>query len=306
MSNESSNGSAHELEVLFEGGGFFEGPRWHDGTWWVSDFYRHTVSRIDTGGNEEVVVEVPGQPSGLGWRPDGSLLITSMKDHKLLRFADGELTEVADLTPYVTGHVNDMVVDSHGNAFIGNFGFDLMGRGEPAPADLVRVDPHGLVSVAAPELLFPNGTVITPDGSTLIVGETMGNRYTAFTLSDDGTLTDRREWANFGAVPTATDYDEGQGQITVAPDGCTLDAEGHIWCADALGNRAVRVAPGGQIVDTIAAPEGLGIYACALGGDDGTTLLLCAAPDFFEQNRSVAREAVLLTTEVGSPHAGLP
>ncbi len=294
------------LTTLFEGGGFFEGPRWHDGTWWVSDFYRHTVSRISTDGTEEVVVEVAAQPSGLGWLPDGSLVIASMKDHKLLRFADGELSELADLDAHVGGHVNDLVTDANGHTFVGNFGFDLMGGAKPEPADLVRVDPDGAVTVAATGLYFPNGTVITPDGSTLIVGETTGNRYTAFSLAADGTLSDRRVWAEFGRVPEAETFSEGIGQITVAPDGCTLDAEMHIWAADALGNRCARVAEGGEIVESIAAPEGLGVYACQLGGPNGTTLLMCCAPDFFEHNRSVAREAVLVTTEVEVPHAGLP
>jgi sugar lactone lactonase YvrE len=294
------------VSTLFEGGGFFEGPRWRDGTWWVSDFYRHTVSRISTEGVEEVVVEVEHQPSGLGWLPDGSLVITSMKDQRVLRYADGELTTLADLSGLAGGHLNDLVTDAAGRTYVGNFGFDLMGGGTPATADLIRVDPDGRVTVAATELAFPNGTVITPDGSTLIVGETMGNRYTAFTIADDGTLTDRRVWAEFGALPTAETFEEGLGQIVVSPDGCTLDAEGRIWAADALGNRCILVAEGGEILDEIRVPGDLGVYACALGGPDGTTLLICSAPDFFEHNRAVAREAVLFTTEVDVPHAGLP
>jgi sugar lactone lactonase YvrE len=281
------------VTTLFEGGGFFEGPRWRDGTWWVSDFYRHQVSRISSDGHETVVVEVAAQPSGLGWLPDGSLVISSMKDHRVLRYAHGELSILADLSTYAGGLLNDLVTDAHGRSYVGNFGFDLMGGGALASADLVRVDLDGTVTVAATDLHFPNGTVITPDGSTLIVGETTGNRYTAFTIADDGTLTDRRTWASFDAVP-------------VAPDGCTLDAEGRIWAADALGNRCVLVAEGGEIVEEIRVPGDLGVYACALGGDDGRTLLLCCAPDFFEHNRSVAREAVLFTSTVDVPHAGLP
>jgi sugar lactone lactonase YvrE len=294
------------LTTLFEGGGFFEGPRWRDGTWWVSDFYRHTVSRITTGGDETVVVEVDGQPSGLGWLPDGSLVISSMKDQRVLRLADGELSTLADLGGLVGGHLNDLVTDAAGHTYVGNFGFDLMGGAPPAPADLFRVDPDGTVTLAAAGLDFPNGAVITPDGSTLIVGETTGNRYTAFTIEADGTLTDRRVWAAFGDRPTAETFGESMAQIVIAPDGCALDADGHIWCADALGNRAVRVAPGGDIVEEVPAPEGLGVYACMLGGEDGRTLMLCSAPDFFEHNRSVAREAVLLTTTVDVAHAGLP
>ena len=295
-----------DVTALFEGGRFFEGPRWRDGTWWISDFYRHTVSRIATDGTETVVVEVEQQPSGLGWLPDGSLVISSMKDHKVLRYADGELSVLADLDGMVGGHLNDLVTDAEGHTFVGNFGFDLMGGGTPAPADLIRVDPDGTVTVAAADLYFPNGAVITPDGSTLIVGETMGNRYTAFSLAADGTLSDRRTWGEFGALPEGETFADGMAQIKVAPDGCTLDAEGHIWAADALNNRCVRVAEGGTIVEEITVPGGLGVYACQLGGDDGRTLLICAAPDFFEHNRAAAADAVLFTTTVDVPHAGLP
>ena len=292
--------------MLYEGGGFFEGPRWRDGTWWVSDFYRHQVATYAPDGTETVRLTVDEQPSGLGWLPDGSLLVVSMKNHALLRVApDGVTSLHADLTTYCGGYANDLVVDRHGHAFVGNFGFDLMGGGEPATADLLRVDPDGTTSVAAEDLHFPNGAVITPDGATLIVGETIGNRYTAFDLADDGTLSNRRVWAEFGPLPTGDDIATAMGQLVVSPDGCSLDADGRIWAADALGNRAVLVAPGGEILDEVRVPGGLGVYACQLGGDDGRTLLLCSAPDFFEHNRAEAREAVLFTTTVDVAHAGL-
>jgi sugar lactone lactonase YvrE len=298
--------ATRQLTTLFTGGSFFEGPRWHDGTWWVSDFYRQQVSRITPDGAESVVVTVEQQPSGLGWLPDGSLVIVSMKDHRLLRFADGELSTLADLAPYCGGHLNDLVVDDAGHVFVGDFGFDLMGGGDGAPATLKRVDPDGTVTVVAEGLQFPNGAVITPDGGTLIVGETLGNRFTAFDLAADGSLSHRRVWAQLGPEVTGTRTEEVLGQLKAAPDGCTLDAEGHIWAADAVGNRVVRVAPGGAIVEEIAAPEGHGVFACALGGDDGRTLLLCCAPDFLEHNRAPVREAVLVTTQVDVPHAGRP
>jgi sugar lactone lactonase YvrE len=281
-----------ELRLLLEGGAFFEGPRWHEGRWWVSDFYRHAVFTVDTDGREEKVLTVERQPSGLGWLPDGSLLVVSMKDRRLLRrSSSGEVSVHAEVGDFCGGPLNDLVVDANGRAFVGNFGFDLMEREEPRPTGLIRVGPDGSTALAAQDLLFPNGTVITDDGRTLIVGETYGRRYTAFTLDDDGTLVDRRTWAEIR---------------TIAPDGCTLDAEGHIWSADARGGRACRLAPGGAIVEEIAAPEGLQFFACMLGGDDGRTLLLCAAPDFSERRRSQAREAALLTTTVDVPHAGLP
>jgi sugar lactone lactonase YvrE len=295
-----------DVRVVLSGGAFFEGPRWRDGTWWVSDFYRRSVSRVSPDGRETLVTEVEGQPSGLGWLPDGSLVISSMKDRRLLRFADGRLTTLADLSEYCGGHLNDLVIDAGGHIFTGDFGMDLMGGGEPRTTSLKRVDPDGSVAVVADGLHFPNGSVITPDGATLIVGETLGNRYTAFDLAADGSLTGRRVWAEFAPVPTGTTTEETIAQLVVAPDGCSLDADGHIWAADAVGGRVVRVAPGGAIVDEIRAPDGLGVYACQLGGDDGRTLLMCAAPDFYEHLRAEAREAVLLATEVDVPHDGRP
>lgn len=281
-----------DLTLLLEGGAFFESPRWHEGRWWISDFYRHSVSAVDTDGREEVVLTVGEQPSGLGWLPDGSLLVVSMKDRRLLRRSpSGEVSLHAELAQFCGGPLNDLVVDARGRAFVGNFGFDLMGREDPRPTGLIRVDPDGSAALAAENLLFPNGMVITGDRRTLIVGETYGRRYVAFSIGDDGALVERRVWAE---VPD------------VAPDGCTLDAEGRIWSADARGGRACRLAPGGAIADEIQAPEGLQFYACMLGGDDGRTLLLCAAPDFSERRRSRARDAVLLTTTVDVPHSGLP
>jgi sugar lactone lactonase YvrE len=170
----------------------------------------------------------------------------------------------------------------------------------------MRVDPDGTATVAAEEMMFPNGSVITPDGGTLIVGETAGCRYTAFTIQSDGSLTDRRVWAQLAPTPELAPLQEMLSKMTIGPDGCTLDAEGHIWSADEAGGRCIRIAPGGEIVDEIRTPDGLGCFACALGGEDGRTLLVCAAPDFLETNRRESREAVLLTTTVEVPHAGLP
>ena len=186
------------------------------------------------------MLEVENQPSGLGWLPDGSLLVVSMKDQRLLRVAaDGSVSTHADLSDVCGGHLNDMVVDASGRAFVGDFGFDLMGGGAPSSASVKRVDPDGTVTVVAEDLRFPNGSVITPDGGTLIVGETWGNRYTAFDIAADGSLTNRRVWAELGPEPVGNSVEELMAQIVVAPDGCTLDAEGHIWV-----RRRVRL-PGG-------------------------------------------------------------
>jgi sugar lactone lactonase YvrE len=279
--------------TLIDHGTFYEGPRWHDGRWWVSDFYRRVVLSFDAdGGDLREELHVEAQPSGLGWAPDGSLLVVSMTDYKLLRRSpDGEVSEVAEYGEHCGGFANDMVVDAKGRAYIGNAGFDLMAGGEPSTANLVRVDLDGTVALAAEDLAFPNGSVITPDGSTLIVGETMGNRYSSFTIEDDGALTHRRIWADVAGV---------------APDGCGLDAEGRIWCADAFGKRCVLVEEGGRLVEEIPAPDGLGVYACMLGGLDGTTLLQCCAPGFLAHERKDASDARLVATEVDVGRAGLP
>ncbi len=296
-----------ELTTLVTGGRFYEGPRWHEGQWWVSDFYRKAVFTVTSDGVETQQFTVEEQPSGMGWLPDGSLVVVSMKDrHLLRRGTDGTVEHYADLSEVTGGHLNDMVVDDQGRVYVGNFGFDLMGGEDMVTASMARVDLDGSVTVVAEGLNFPNGTLITPDGTTLIVAETTGAGFVAFTIANDGSLTDRRVWGSMGEVPDTTNVMEALGSGAPAPDGCTLDAHGHIWFADAIGARVARVAPGGEIVESVPMPEGLGAFACQLGGDDGRTLLICAAPDFFEHNRAHVDEAVLLTMRVDVPHAGRP
>ncbi|MFC4944562.1 SMP-30/gluconolactonase/LRE family protein [Pseudonocardia sp. GCM10023141] len=284
-----------EPTVVLEKLSFLEAPRWHGGRLWMSDFYTHRVlSAAPDGSDLQVEAEVPAQPAGLGWLPDGRLLIVSMRDGRLLRReADGALVTHADLSAHATGHLNDMVVDAAGRAYVGNFGFDLMADAPMDTAVLVRVDPDGTTHVAAEGLHFPNGAVII--NGTLVVAETFGNRISAFDIGGDGTLGPRRDWARFGDVPATTAVGEALGQLAVAPDGICADAEGGVWAADALGNRAVRVVDG-AIVDAVDA--GTGVYACVLGGDDGRTLYLCAAPGFAEHERRDTREARLLAFRV--------
>ncbi|MBF6556341.1 MAG: SMP-30/gluconolactonase/LRE family protein [Acidimicrobiales bacterium] len=288
---------------LLDGGLFFEGPRWHDDAWYVSDLYAHHVLRVSVDGDTEVVASVPNQPSGLGWLPDGSMLIVSMIDRKLLRRGlDGTVAEYADLSGLSEHFINDMVVDGRGRAFVGTFGFDLFAGATPKPGDVLRVDPDGSTHVAASDLRFPNGMVVTPDDGTLVVAECFGGRFTAFSISDDGTLVDRALWGQVGIEPS---YDsiETIVQTDFAPDGCVLDAEGHIWVADALHGRACRVAPGGAIVDEVPAPDGLGLYACTLGGPDGRSLLMCTAPSFADHERKAAKEGELHVYTVDVPRA---
>jgi sugar lactone lactonase YvrE len=291
--------------VVLEGFTFLEAPRWRDGRIWVSDFYSQRVVSANADGSDvRVEAEVPNQPSGLGWLPDGRLLVISMRDRQLLvRDPSGALSSHADLGALASGHLNDMVVDEAGRAFVGNFGFDLMGGAAVSTATLVRVDPDGTASIATDDLLFPNGSVITPEG-VLVVAETFGGRLSAFDIGADGSLSNRRTWAELGPAPTTDDLGTALGELVVAPDGICLDAEGMIWVADALGSRAIRVREGGEIVDEVRVDGG--VYACMLGGDAGTTLFLCTAPDFHEDARRAAREGRLLAVEVATPRGGRP
>src|SRR5215211_2635852 len=294
------------LRTVLDGWSYLECPRWHDGRAYVSDFYTEQVLAVSLdGGEPQTVARVPGQPSGLGWLPDGSMLVVSMRDRRL-RAGEAEPEVHAVLSELAPWHLNDMVVDAAGRAFVGNFGFDLMSGADPSSTDLIRIDPDGAVSVAASDLWFPNGTVITPDGGTLIVGETVAARYTRFSIAKDGTLGDRAVWGQMEPEPTFETFEQTLAELKFAPDGCALDAEGCIWSADAVGGRVARHAPGGEIVEVVHGPEGLGVFACMLGGEDGRTLLICAAPDFLEHLRMDKREAVLLTATVDVPHAGLP
>ncbi|PRZ41533.1 sugar lactone lactonase YvrE [Antricoccus suffuscus] len=289
--------------VLRKGLHFGECPRWYDDRLWYSDFYDGAVHAIDLDGVDERIVEVPGQPAGLGWLPDGRLLIVARKDRKLVTWDGSVLAPYADLTDVFPSHGNDMVVDDQGRAYVGNFGCNLdalkeqYGRealfGEPGVPGTVmaRVDPDGSVSVATDGLKFPNGAVITPDGSALIVAETYGRRLTAYDVSTDGDLSNRRVWADL-----ASD--------NVAPDGICLDADGGIWVANPGEAHCVRVIEGGEITDRVETNEKT--FACMLGGLEGRDLFIVTAPDSREAVASQATSGAIEVVTVDVPHAGLP
>lgn len=284
---------ASTLVPVLDGLAFAEGPRWHDDRLWFSDMHARVVCALDPdSGDVETIVEVPGRPSGLGWRPDGTLLVVSMTDRRLLALADGELREVADLTAVAPFDCNDMVVDDVGNAYVGNFGFDLHDpEADQRTTTLVLVTPGGEVSVVADELFFPNGAVITPDGSTLVVGESFGGCLTAFDIESDGTLTGRREWARV------------KGSV---PDGICLDADGAIWMASPVSNLVVRVAEGGEILDEVRTSDERQPFACMLGGEDGTTLFVCTAIDSDPESCRRQRAGRIESAQVDVAGAGLP
>lgn len=293
-----------KFKTLVSGLSFGECPRWHDGRLYCSDFYTRRVLAITLDRTIETIAEVPGQPSGLGFLPDGRMLIVSMRDRKIMRREiDGSLLEHANLSNLAPWHLNDMLVDHEGRAWVGNFGFDLMGGASVATTNLIRVDPDGHAETAAGGLGFPNGMALTPN-STLIVAESTMNRLSAFELSS-GELGKRRTWAAFGDLPTSTNFAELFSQVNVAPDGICLDADGAVWVADAKNGRLLRVAEGGDILEEIKT-EGLGAFACMLGGANGRTLFACVAPTFHEAEASAHHLAAIWMTTVDVPRAGLP
>jgi len=280
---------AADLRTLADGLQFPEGPRWHEGALWFSDMRARTVLRLDlAGGAPETVLTLEHQTSGLGWLPDGRLLIVSMEDRRLMRREpDGAVVEAADLSPYAAFHCNDMLVDGAGRAYIGNFGFDAA-NSEPRGATLCRADPDGTVTVVADDLAFPNGTVLTPDGRTMIVAESVGHQLTAFDVDGRGDLSGRRVWAAL----------EG-----AAPDGMCLDAEGAVWVASPISKDVLRVAEGGRILGRVATGPRRPL-ACMLGGDDRRTLLIASVGRHKETE--VAATGQIDAIEVEVPGAGLP
>lgn len=288
-----------EVQILAEGLHFGEGPRWHHGKLWFSDFYDHEIKTVDSTGSIESMFVVDGQPSGLGWLPDGRLLVVSMLDRRLLRQEYQQLVVHADLSPIVDFPCNDMVVDVGGRAYVGNYGFDLdaaMANGTldevvttHAGTTLIRVDPDGTVHRAAEGLQFPNGAVISADGRTLIVAETMGRRLTAFDRDADGSLHRRRTWASLGRR---------------MPDGICLDATGSVWVANARANECISVSSSGAIAEVIETSQPC--FACMLGGDDGRTLFMLTAASSDARVACATRTGRIETCRVAVPGAGRP
>ncbi len=277
-------------EILAEGLCFGEGPRWRDGALWVSDMHAHQVIKVSEQGTVTPVVEVTNRPSGLGWLPDGDLLIVSMTDQTLLRFDGKALSTHADLSELASFHCNDMVVDSSGRAYVGNFGFDLSAGAKPGPAELICVEPDGSARVVADELMFPNGAVISADGRRLIIAETFGARLSAYDITESGDLENRRTWADLpgGAVP----------------DGICLDAEGGIWSASPTTCECLRQVEGGEITHRVAVDQGA--FACMLGGSQGTTLYILTAGSSDPEECAANRRGRIECWQAPYPSAGWP
>jgi sugar lactone lactonase YvrE len=278
-----------DLQILMSGLAFPESPRWHEDRLWFSDWGAHEVIAVDLEGKSEVIVRVQSFPMCIDRLPDGRLLIVSASNGLLLRREpDGSLATHADLISLADHMWNDIVVDGRGNAYVNNIGFEF--GGEFAPGIVALVTPDGSARQVADGVAFPNGMVVTPDNSTLIVAESYGNKLTAFDIAADGTLSNRRLWADL------------QGG---APDGICLDAENAIWYGDVPNKRCVRIREGGDVLETIHLDRGC--FACALGGADKRTLFLIANEwKGFANMTDESRMGQVLTAEAPAPAAGWP
>jgi sugar lactone lactonase YvrE len=282
------NSVIEDVELVLDGLGIGESPRWHDGRLWLCDWGAQEIIAVGADRRSEVITTMSSFPFCIDWLPDGRLLIVSARDGQLLRReADGSLATHAGLAGLADPPWNDIVVDGRGNAYVGNIGFEFPG-GEFKPGVLALIKPDGSARQVADGMAFANGIAVTPDNSTLIVAESYGNVLTAFDIAADGGLSNRRVWAALG---------DG------APDGICLDADGAVWYGDVPNKRCVRVAEGGEVLQTIELDRGC--FACALGGEDWTTLFMVAA-EFPAGMAPGARTGRLLSAQAPAPAAGWP
>ena len=280
----------YQVKTLADGFVYPEGPRWKDGQLWFSDQHDGIVYCLDVNGTTVDQFMVPGNPSGIGWLPSGELLVVSMENHQLLKRRGSNLQLVADLSEFHPGDSNDMVVDKYGRAYIGNIGFNFNAGDEICATNVVMVSPLGELIVAATDMICPNGSVITEDGKTLIIAESLANKLTAFDVAENGTLSGRRIYATV------------EGHV---PDGIALDSEGCIWAASPYTQSVIRIAEGGDIVDVVNIENG-SPYACALGGDDRRTLYVCVAPDHAPEITLKKRSGRIDYTQITVAGTGWP
>jgi sugar lactone lactonase YvrE len=278
-----------EPQTLMTGIALGESPRWHDDRLWFSDWGTQELVAVDLAGESEVIARVPSSPFCIDWLPDGSLLIVSGGDGRLLRRKpDGSVVTHADLGRLSRHPWNEIVADGRGNIYLNNIGFDFP-AGAFAPGIIALVAPDGSVRQVADGVAFPNGMAVTPDGGTLIVAESYANRLTAFDIAADGGLSNRRVWAE-----VRNDH----------PDGICLDAEGAVWYADVGTKRCVRVREGGEVLRAIELDRGC--FACMLGGMDGRTLFMVAAVFDPAAMFGGERTGQILTARAPAPGAGWP
>jgi sugar lactone lactonase YvrE len=246
--------------LLLGGLMFPEAPRWRDGRLWFTDQHARRIVRVTPQGEAQTVARMDDLPGGLGWLPDGRMLVVSMTKRQVLVLEEGVLKPYADLSRLASFHCNDMLTDARGRCYVGNFGYDLHGGAGQSPAELILINAQGECSVVARDMVFPNGCALSPDGATLLVAETFASRITAFDVAADGGLSNRRIWAQLGDA---------------YPDGICLDKAGMLWVAAPNRQSLLQLREGGEIVRSVT-PLG-SPYACMLGGDDGDLLFIASS-----------------------------
>jgi len=289
----------NKMRTLLDGLWFGEGPRWHGDRLWFSDMHGHRVVSTDLDGEVRTEVEMnDDEPSGLGWLPDGRLLVVAMESQQLRRREpDGSLAVHADLSPIARGSLNDMISATDGLAYVGDMGNRIQEGGDRQPGQTIAVRPDGTWFVAADGLESPNGHILTPDERVLLVAESAAARITAFDRATDGSLSNRRVYAEL--QPSA------QGPAFAPPDGICLDADGAVWVADPIGARVFRTLPGGQTTQEHRF-DSLIPVACVLGGRDRRTLFVCAAADWKRDEVLKAPTGVILAIDVDVAGVGRP
>lgn len=282
--------SGTHLQEFVSGIGFAEGLRWHRNALWASDIVQRRVMRVDADGRVETVLSTPGEPSGLGWLPDGSLLVVQMDEHELWRWDGARFSRYCATAPVSRAKLNDLAVDGHGRAWVSNLGFDYETE-NPRPTALVAVAQDRRVAVAAEDLWCPNGLAISPTGDRLYVGQSASSEVLEFTITAAGELVERRV---FGRLPEAA-----------FSDGICLDSEGALWIASPTTREFLRMQRGGRIIHRVSTGDRHAI-ACVLGGRDRRTLY-CATSATLSLAR--ARQECLgriEAIEVDVPGAGFP
>lgn len=291
---------SNRATTLASGFKFLECPRWHEGEGrlYVSDFFDRVVRSFETNGSYSVVCQVDAQPAGLGFLPAGELVVASMGDRRVCKLGPSGLETYADLSEDCAFQLNDMLADETGRLYVGNFGY-WPGTEPISATSLFMVSPDRQVSVAAADMLFPNGMARPAEGRTLLVAESYAFRITAFDIGDDGSLSDRRVWATFPHEAGAT-AEEAVAAGAFVPDGICVDAEGALWVANATRPGLCRVAEGGELLEVIDTGS-LATYAVELGGPDRSTLFICAAPPLGSYDARVYRRSCLLSARVDVP-----
>ena len=272
---------------------FTESPRWHDGKLWFLDIHDKRIKTVDLTGSVATVLELPFIPNGFGLTPEGTVVVGDAFQRRIHRGAGAALQQVADISDFTEFCLSDGIVDAEGRLYVGDIGYNFLDpMAKPVETCvIVLVGSDGRASVVADKLSFPNGMVITPDGRTLIVGETLGHRLTAFEIREDGSLGNRRVWAQ---LPSS-----------VGPDGICLDAQGAVWCANPGGeDSVVRVRDGGEITDRIKVDTHA--YAVMLGGPERRHLFICASGSHDPAEIQRDPSASLQVVEVEVPGAGRP